>query len=125
MPPAPFEPATPASERPQTHALEHADTGDRGKNQLNRNILLNSYITGPYSACIQMYAVVKRTSQYHRDLAHKTHTEFSPLFHTKKEITYKATQKFTGSVSNKMHLIQDGFAINEFLMEVPLTQVLK
>ena len=27
MPPAGFEPAIPASERPQTHALDHAATG--------------------------------------------------------------------------------------------------
>jgi len=74
MTPAGFEPATPARKRPQTYALELAAIGDRTKNQPNQNILLNSYIKGPYSVCIQIYAngipVVKRTNRYHRDLAH-------------------------------------------------------
>jgi hypothetical protein len=103
MPPAGFEPATPASKRPQTHALELATTGDRRKNQLIPNVLLNSYITAPYSAFTQIYAkgipLVKRTtSQYHRDLANKTHKELSPLLPTKKQIAYKAILKFTGSL---------------------------
>jgi len=41
MPPAAFEPAIPASERPRTHALDRAATG-KGEKNINLNACVDS-----------------------------------------------------------------------------------
>jgi hypothetical protein len=42
MPPAGFEPAIPASERPQTHALDRAANGIGSSSLLGQNIFLSA-----------------------------------------------------------------------------------
>ena len=67
----------------------------------------------------------KINSQYHQDLELESTHSTSFSYFIQKKITYTATQKFTGSESNKTHVIQDDFDTNDLVLEEYVTHVLK
>ena len=66
MPPAGFEPAVPASERPQTHVLDYAVTGtSTGTTVQTENIVNSISISIPWTAERRNIAVVHRKLLWH------------------------------------------------------------
>ena len=65
MPPAGFEPATPATERPQTHVFGRAGTGDRPKRRTKIiNLLISNTIGNmPYFPSQKMHPPAANATQ--------------------------------------------------------------